>query len=151
MNTDSKIRRDTAKRLVMKLAGQPYAPVEEQAWAVLIDCLRDYAEDQSHAEVVIEECLRLTDKDGASRMATSLDIRTLAHASRKTEVRPLRECPHCSGSGYRIVTRGEHSGAERCDCWKRQAVEDAPVYSGEVPAEVADLACRKTLAGGGDR
>lgn len=133
----------------MKLSGQPYAPTDPAAWGVLIDALVEHAEDQQHGEIIINSALLLVDLQEQPRMATVSDLRVLAFASRRTEVRPCRDCAKCGGCGYRDVSRNGFSASVRCDCWTRQPVEDQPVYSrlDVCPTpEIAAMAERKAIA-----
>lgn len=37
-------------------------------------------------------------------------------------------CPHCAGSGFEIVKRGEHEGAKRCRCGGVPVADPNTVY-----------------------
>lgn len=42
-------------------------------------------------------------------------------------------CPHCNGTGWKIVTRDDVSGAERCDCMHAERVKHVEESSGIPP------------------
>lgn len=122
------ITRDLAKKQIRRLSGQPFFKADEFAMRELVDTLVAVAEDDGHAQSIVSECLGLVDEDERPVCAAPQDIKRIAFQTRRTELRPQAECPRCSGSGWRVRERNGFSGAERCDCWKRAPLSDAPDY-----------------------
>lgn len=128
------IKRDLARKLVMRFSGKQGFPKEDDAIAALIDGFQKYALSDQHARTIAE------DLEIETQFCPDIsNIRRVALATRPE--RKLPDCPHCGGTGF--VTRekprraipGQETPptapyAEVCSCRTAQAVVDECVSEG---------------------